>query len=366
VDLAVLGIGVECHIGFNERGSKRSSLTRRISLALSTINANIEAREKGYTHAFTSGVATILGSRKIILLASGLNKAWAITKTIESKPSARYPSTWLKTHPNKDVTIITDLEANEIPVAVVAVGRQEQTSPWAGAESTDQYGGDGDYLRRKVSSSNTTNLLSRSLGVTFAKRFSNTLRIILITGGCILILIIPQYISGGNSTIFAKCLSCVTIILLSLIAIFATSPLVIPLRTIRQSYRSNSSSLSLPGRFSSSRSFISGCLGEAEILFIFNQFRGVMQGCLEMLFGKLGVIIFKNFFRAGSRLEQLKDKVNHYARACEAWLAVADVGVGSYIVRKFFHFSSFIILLKNLNIFSKQSQGDRFPRIDSH
>ncbi|GEM_PF-361457 len=109
VDLAVLGIGVEGHIGFNEKGSGRGTRTRKIQLAESTIKTNPEVAEKGYTHAVTVGVATILSSREIILLANKPTKAAILERLWGEVPHADNPATWLKTHPK--VTVLLDIQA---------------------------------------------------------------------------------------------------------------------------------------------------------------------------------------------------------------------------------------------------------------
>jgi len=112
VDLAVLGIGVEGHIGFNEAGSSPETKTRVIDLAPSTIEVNLEAREKGYKQALTVGISNILSARKVILLANGRKKADIIQKFWSSPPAPDIPASWLKIHSHVSVLIDTEAASN--------------------------------------------------------------------------------------------------------------------------------------------------------------------------------------------------------------------------------------------------------------
>jgi len=113
VDLQMLGIGVEGHIGFNEKGSSSFSRTHLTNLAPSTIEAN-----KAFFHqkgkavpekAITMGIATVLEAKKILLLANGKKKQSVIKKLLQTKPIKDLPASFLKLHP--DVTIMLDKEA---------------------------------------------------------------------------------------------------------------------------------------------------------------------------------------------------------------------------------------------------------------
>ena len=112
IDLQILGIGQNGHIGFNEPGENLESLTHVVDLAESTINANarfFEKREQVPNQALTMGIATIMKARKIILMASGKNKAEAIEAVLAGKINTQIPATILCAHP--DVTIICDKDA---------------------------------------------------------------------------------------------------------------------------------------------------------------------------------------------------------------------------------------------------------------
>ncbi|MEK3857093.1 glucosamine-6-phosphate deaminase [Cytobacillus sp. FSL H8-0458] len=112
IDLQVLGIGRNGHIGFNEPGTAFNSRTHVVDLAESTRKANarfFRFIEDVPAQAITMGIASILDSREIILLASGPAKAEAIRQLVNEEPDEQFPASALKLHPN--VTIIADEEA---------------------------------------------------------------------------------------------------------------------------------------------------------------------------------------------------------------------------------------------------------------
>ena len=112
IDLQILGIGENGHIGFNEPASSLASRTRMKTLARATLEANARFFDAGETQpvtAITMGIRTILDSREIVLLASGAHKAAAVAATIEGPVSAFCPASALQLHPN--VTAIVDRAA---------------------------------------------------------------------------------------------------------------------------------------------------------------------------------------------------------------------------------------------------------------
>jgi glucosamine-6-phosphate deaminase len=113
IDLQILGIGANGHIGFNEPGSSPFAKTSVVQLAESTIQANsrfFNGFEEVPKEAITVGIGTILmNSKHIILLASGEGKAHAIKKMIDQEPNLENPASFLKQHPH--VTVILDEEA---------------------------------------------------------------------------------------------------------------------------------------------------------------------------------------------------------------------------------------------------------------
>lgn len=112
IDLQILGLGQNGHIGFNEPGTSFESKTHVVELDDSTRLANarfFNNLDRTPTHAITMGVSTILKSKEILLLVSGETKAKALQRLLEGKISNEFPSSILKTHSN--VTIIADYQA---------------------------------------------------------------------------------------------------------------------------------------------------------------------------------------------------------------------------------------------------------------
>ena len=109
IDLQILGIGVNGHIGFNEPGSAIYSKTRLITLDNSTRLAN--SHEFGNISlvprmAITMGISTIMKSKKIILMAWGQNKAPVIKKAVEDDDTEDIPASLLQNH--DDCTFVID------------------------------------------------------------------------------------------------------------------------------------------------------------------------------------------------------------------------------------------------------------------
>ncbi len=112
IDLQILGIGSNGHIGFNEPGASFDSITREVDLVEETIKANsrnFDSIDDVPKTAISMGIGSILKAKKIILFAYGKNKADAIQKLIEEGPTTDLPASALQSHP--DVTIIVDEEA---------------------------------------------------------------------------------------------------------------------------------------------------------------------------------------------------------------------------------------------------------------
>ncbi len=113
VDLQILGIGTDGHVGFNEPGSSLGSRTRVKTLTEQTRRDN--ARFFGGdlsavpTQAVTQGIGTILDSRHLVLVAMGAAKAEAVHHLVEGPISAMWPATALQLHPH--VTVLVDEEA---------------------------------------------------------------------------------------------------------------------------------------------------------------------------------------------------------------------------------------------------------------
>jgi glucosamine-6-phosphate deaminase len=111
VDLCVLGIGRNGHIGFNEPGAPFGSRTRVVRLAESTrrVNAADFEGNRAPERAITVGMATVFEAREVLLLASGANKAGAVAAAVEGEISESVPASLLGRHPN--TTFLLDREA---------------------------------------------------------------------------------------------------------------------------------------------------------------------------------------------------------------------------------------------------------------
>ncbi|MBM7654916.1 glucosamine-6-phosphate deaminase [Neobacillus cucumis] len=112
VDLQILGIGGNGHIGFNEPGTSFHANTHVIQLDSTTREANarfFKNIEDVPTKAITMGISTIMRSKEILLLVSGESKKDALDKLINGEISESFPASVLKNHPC--VTIIADKAA---------------------------------------------------------------------------------------------------------------------------------------------------------------------------------------------------------------------------------------------------------------
>lgn len=113
VDVQVLGIGGNGHIGFNEPGTSFDELTHIVTLTPQTREDNARFFDNDInqvpTHAISMGIATIMKSKKILMVASGANKADAVKAMIEGKPTIDCPASVLQNH--KDVVVILDKAA---------------------------------------------------------------------------------------------------------------------------------------------------------------------------------------------------------------------------------------------------------------
>lgn len=109
IDLQVLGIGPNGHIGFNEPDVKFEARTHLVTLNEETIKANarfFNSIDKVPKKAISMGIKTIMQSRKIMLLVNGEKKAKVIRDTIYGEITPSLPASILQLHP--DVTIIMD------------------------------------------------------------------------------------------------------------------------------------------------------------------------------------------------------------------------------------------------------------------
>ncbi len=113
LDLVVLGIGRNGHLGFNEPAPALTARTHRVRLRPETRRANaalFEGRLAAVPRwALSMGIGTILGAREVVLLATGPAKGAIIARALEGPITTRVPASLLQTHPH--VTIVLDREA---------------------------------------------------------------------------------------------------------------------------------------------------------------------------------------------------------------------------------------------------------------
>ncbi|HEX8297357.1 MAG TPA: glucosamine-6-phosphate deaminase [Chthoniobacteraceae bacterium] len=116
IDLQLLGIGSDGHIGFNEPSSSLSSRTRLKTLTLRTIadNARFFGSEAEVPrHVITMGVGTIMEARQIVVLATGGKKSAAVQAMVEGPITADVPASILQMHP-RCVLIVDELAAAQL------------------------------------------------------------------------------------------------------------------------------------------------------------------------------------------------------------------------------------------------------------
>lgn len=112
IDLQLLGLGNNGHIGFNEPGSAFEKETHCVSLTQSTIDANarfFSSMDEVPREAYTMGIKTIMQAKKIVVVVSGLQKASIVKKAFFGPITPEVPASVLQLH--NDVTIVGDEEA---------------------------------------------------------------------------------------------------------------------------------------------------------------------------------------------------------------------------------------------------------------
>ncbi|NLP53076.1 glucosamine-6-phosphate deaminase [Bacillus sp. RO1] len=102
IDLQILGLGANGHIGFNEPGTSFGSRTHVVKLTDSTRKANsrfFKDIEDVPTHAITMGIDSIMDAKEILLLVAGANKREAFEQLLYGEISEDFPASILKKHP---------------------------------------------------------------------------------------------------------------------------------------------------------------------------------------------------------------------------------------------------------------------------
>jgi glucosamine-6-phosphate deaminase len=109
VDLQLLGIGHDGHIGFNEPDTYFPSMTHEVKLTEMTIDANkrfFESVDDVPRAAFTMGIGTIMAAKKIVMVVTGADKREILRKTFWGPVDPQVPASILQFHP--DVTLVCD------------------------------------------------------------------------------------------------------------------------------------------------------------------------------------------------------------------------------------------------------------------
>ncbi|MGN0975030.1 MAG: glucosamine-6-phosphate deaminase [Gemmiger sp.] len=112
IDLQLLGIGPNGHIGFNEPGAAFELETHCVDLTEETIEANkrfFASREQVPRQAYTMGIKSIMQARKILVVANGAGKARAVREAVAGPVTPKCPASILQIHP--DCTLVADEEA---------------------------------------------------------------------------------------------------------------------------------------------------------------------------------------------------------------------------------------------------------------
>lgn len=111
IDLQILGLGRNGHIGFNEPGAPLESRTRVVDLDRETVEINSQPflPLRVPRQSITMGIKTIMRAKEILLLASGAEKALALARALEGPVTPEVPASVLQLHPA--VTVIADREA---------------------------------------------------------------------------------------------------------------------------------------------------------------------------------------------------------------------------------------------------------------
>ena len=131
IDIQILGIGANGHIGFNEPGSNLNSITRLVKLDYQTrhdARLNFNGIKNVPSSAITMGIKTILASKRIILMAWGKSKSNAIKKSVEVRQNVKVPASLIQSHNN--ATIVLDKDSSSLLTRI--------SQPWqVGEQSLD-------------------------------------------------------------------------------------------------------------------------------------------------------------------------------------------------------------------------------------
>ncbi|MEF9925786.1 MAG: glucosamine-6-phosphate deaminase [Raoultibacter sp.] len=115
IDVQLLGLGHNGHIGFNEPADNFAATTQCVDLTQSTIQANsrlFDSADEVPRQAYTMGIGTIMAARKVLVIASGADKAEIVRAAFFGPVTPQVPASVLQFH--HDVTVIVDAEAGAL------------------------------------------------------------------------------------------------------------------------------------------------------------------------------------------------------------------------------------------------------------
>jgi glucosamine-6-phosphate deaminase len=119
IDLQVLGIGTNGHIGFNEPARELTGPTHRVTLTASTRRSNAALfggdPDKVPAEALSMGMSTILHARRIVLIATGKSKARCIEQVVNGPITTKLPASFLQLHPDVEL-VLDEAAAGELAV----------------------------------------------------------------------------------------------------------------------------------------------------------------------------------------------------------------------------------------------------------
>lgn len=134
VDLQILGVGTDGHIGFNEPGSSLASRTRIKTLIEQTRRDNARfftSLAEVPHHVLTQGLGTILEARHVVLIATGAQKATAVRDFVEGPVSAICPASVLQFHPHATI-LVDEAAASSLKLADFYRHTHDHKPAWQG------------------------------------------------------------------------------------------------------------------------------------------------------------------------------------------------------------------------------------------
>lgn len=121
IDLQILGIGTNGHIGFNEPAPELAARTHRVRLRASTRRSNAALfggdPDSVPEEALSMGMATILQARQIWLIATGKSKASCVRRVLEGGVTTKLPASFLQLHPDAEIIVDEKAASRQPPAA---------------------------------------------------------------------------------------------------------------------------------------------------------------------------------------------------------------------------------------------------------